>query len=414
MGTRGSPVRHWRLMMSQSAGIHQQCKPESARAPVTRTTSPHFLPKVWTLDAIRLFDQSFFMPHGHCYLWTPWLLWANLLSDVLIAGAYFAIPIALLRMVRRRTDLPFDWMFLSFGVFIVACGTTHLIEAWNIWHVDYWLLAGVKVVTAVASVPTAILLFRLIPRVVALPSPAQLATANAELLQSNHRLADSHQALESFSYSVSHDLRAPLRSIDGFSQALQEEHSAVLDAEGLRYLARIRSETQRMDHLIQSLLNLSRVAAGGIVRSRVDLSAMARAIAQSLSSPERVVNVEISPGLVAAADPALAEIVLQNLLENAFKFTGQTVAAEIRVGVRTFADGRRVFYVSDNGAGFDPEHAGRLFGTFERLHSAGDFPGPGSAWPPSRGSSTAIEGGCGRRASPVRAPRSGLHLGPAR
>lgn len=338
---------------------------------------PLFSPKVWTLDAIRLFDQSFFMPHGHCYLWTPWLLWANLLSDLLIAGAYFAIPFALWRMVRLRADLPFDWMFIAFGVFIVACGTTHLIEAWNIWHVDYWLSAAVKVVTAIASVPTAILLFRLIPRIVALPSPAQLAAANAELLQSNHRLADSHQALESFSYSVSHDLRAPLRSIDGFSQALEEEHAAALEGEGRRFLGRIRSEARRMDHLIESLLTLARVAAGGLVRTRVDLSAMAVDIAESLASPDRKVSVEVAPGLVASADRGLAEIVLQNLLANAFKFTSRTPDAEIRVGVRTFADGRRVFYVADNGAGFDPAHAGRLFGTFERLHSEQDFPGTG-------------------------------------
>jgi signal transduction histidine kinase len=132
-----------------------------------------------------------------------------------------------------------------------------------------------------------------------------------------------------------------------------------------------------MDHLIQSLLNLARVAAGGIARARVDLSALARGVADSLVAPDGNVRVEIESGLIAKADPGLAEIVLQNLLSNAVKFTARTPGAEIRVGARTFADGRRVFYVADNGAGFDPAHAGRLFGTFERLHSEGEFPGTG-------------------------------------
>ena len=121
-----------------------------------------------------------FMPHGYCYLWNMPLVWLHVISDSLIAIAYFGIPTILLWLVRKRRDLPLTWMFVVFGVFIVACGSTHLMEVWNSWHADYWLAGIVKAVTA-ASVPTAILLVRLVPQVLDLPSFAQWAKANARL-----------------------------------------------------------------------------------------------------------------------------------------------------------------------------------------------------------------------------------------
>lgn len=122
-----------------------------------------------------------FMPHGFCYLWNMPLVWLHVVSDSLIALAYFAIPLILLWFVRKRRDLPFSWMFVLFGVFIVACGSTHLIEVWNLWHADYWFAGVVKAITAAASVPTAILLARLMPEAIDLPSVGQWAKANALL-----------------------------------------------------------------------------------------------------------------------------------------------------------------------------------------------------------------------------------------
>jgi PAS domain S-box-containing protein len=127
------------------------------------------------------FSADGFMPHGHCYLWNPGVLWLHILSDTLITLAYFSIPFTLVYFVRKRKDLQFNWMFMCFAVFIVACGTTHLMEIWVIWHPTYWLSGSIKAVTALTSVPAAILLVRLIPKALRLPSPSALQRANAAL-----------------------------------------------------------------------------------------------------------------------------------------------------------------------------------------------------------------------------------------
>jgi signal transduction histidine kinase len=188
----------------------------------------------------------------------------------------------------------------------------------------------------------------------------------------------SNQELEAFCYSVSHDLRSPLRAIDGFSQALLEDMEGRLDAEAAGHLQRIRAATQRMAALIDDLLSLSRITRTDLSVRRVDLSAMARAVCEELAAaqPGRDVAVDIEDGLEATADPRLTRQVLENLLGNAWKFTSKQPAARVEVGARTGPDGR-VFVVRDNGAGFDPAYADRLFGVFQRLHAMNDFPGTG-------------------------------------
>jgi PAS domain S-box-containing protein len=130
-----------------------------------------------------LFSSDNFMPHGHCYLWNPGVLWLHITSDALIAAAYYSIPFTLVYFTRHRKDVPFNWMFLCFATFIVACGTTHLMEIWVIWHPTYWLSGLIKAVTALVSVPTAILLLKLVPQALVIPSPTSLRIANAELQQ---------------------------------------------------------------------------------------------------------------------------------------------------------------------------------------------------------------------------------------
>src|SRR5579864_7499349 len=120
---------------------------------------------------LRLFLQSDFMPHGMCYLWQPGVLWLNVVADTLITLAYFSIPFTLLYFVRKRTDLQFNWMFVCFAIFIVACGTTHAMEILVVWHPLYWLTGSIKAITAAASVPTAVLLVKLVPQALRLPSP---------------------------------------------------------------------------------------------------------------------------------------------------------------------------------------------------------------------------------------------------
>jgi signal transduction histidine kinase len=200
-----------------------------------------------------------------------------------------------------------------------------------------------------------------------------------ELETRSQELATANQELEAFSYSVSHDLRAPLRGIDGFSRALLDDYDGkVLDEQGAHYLKRVRANTQRMAELIDDLLHLSRVTRADLVRAKVDFTRLACKVSADLAArePERHVDFRIAEGLVAYVDAHLLAIVLENLLGNAWKFTARRPDARIEVGRET--DGsEHPFFVRDNGAGFDMAYAGKLFGVFQRLHEAASFEGTG-------------------------------------
>ena len=187
-----------------------------------------------------------------------------------------------------------------------------------------------------------------------------------------------NRELEAFSYSVSHDLRAPLRAIDGFSQALLEDYGERLDETALDYLKRVRAAAQRMGELIDDLLQLSRVTRAEMKSGPVDISALAQEVVATVRGhePGRAVEVTVAPGLRAQGDAPLLRIALENLLGNAWKFTSRKDKAKIDVGY-TSIDGSSAFFVRDNGAGFDMQYAGKLFGAFQRLHPREQFEGTG-------------------------------------
>jgi PAS domain S-box-containing protein len=187
-----------------------------------------------------------------------------------------------------------------------------------------------------------------------------------------------NKELESFSYSVSHDLRAPLRTIDGFSQAIMEDYGEKLDSDGKRYLQRVREGSQQMAQLIDDMLTLSRLTRGDIKKEPVDLSAIARGIAEDLHGhePQRNVDFIIQDGITVQADKRLIQAVLQNLFGNAWKFTSHHPKALIEFG-RIDQPGGPVYFVKDDGAGFDMAYADKLFGAFQRLHDTSEFPGSG-------------------------------------
>jgi light-regulated signal transduction histidine kinase (bacteriophytochrome) len=210
----------------------------------------------------------------------------------------------------------------------------------------------------------------------------EIRALNAQLerrvVERTTELHAANKELEGFAYAVSHDLRAPLRAINGFSRALIEDFGAGLALGARELLDRVVGASERMSQLIDDLLDLSHVSRGELKRTRVDLSAAAAAVVAELArtSPRRVVDVAIEPGLVAEADAGLVQVVLSNLIGNAWKFTSKRERAKIEIG-SVVREGATAFFVRDDGAGFDQAYAAKLFQHFQRLHSAHEFEGNG-------------------------------------
>ena len=232
---------------------------------------------------------------------------------------------------------------------------------------SFAVMAALVVVAAAVGAGAALLLLR---GRTALPRRSRPATAAKGESEADH---------EAFGYIVSHDLRAPIRVVEGFTRIVKEDYSAVIDRVGLDHLDRVLGAAARMNQMIDALLALSRLSSQPIAHQRVDLSQLAGFVVDELrrQSPGRDVAVEIEPGLAAVGDPTLLRMVLENLLGNAWKYTGEIAGARIglvRDPQRADVNG---FVVHDNGAGFDMRFAERLFGVFQRLHSVSEFPGHG-------------------------------------
>jgi len=207
---------------------------------------------------------------------------------------------------------------------------------------------------------------------------AEVRQLNESLSRRASELAAANKELEAFSYSVSHDLRAPLRHIDGFSKILLEDYSERLDDEGRRYLQFVREGSQKMERLVDALLSLSRITRAELHRQPVNLSEIAQSVVAGLRKdrPDRLVEFDIASGVEVQGDPVLLRVVLENLLDNAFKFTANRPDARVEFGASQ-GQGQPVYFVRDNGAGFDMKYADKLFGPFQRLHRDDEFSGTG-------------------------------------
>ncbi len=339
-----------------------------------------------------LFDLNGLNPHGFCLSWRPELFWSLASSDAVIAASYLSISAAIIVYVVKRRDLYLRWVAVAFAVFILLCATSHLSDLWTLWFPDYGLQAVVKAITAVASLLTAIVLWPLIPHALSVPSAAQLAEANTALGREidERRLAEEtlHAAekelraanaeLDSFAYAVSHDLRAPLRAMIGFSTALVEDYGEKLDEEARQYISQIVRGGKHMGELIDGLLQLSRVTRGDLQRTNVDISALAASMREQMKAAgtDTATTWEIEPGLSVWGDSRLIEAVMQNLLDNAVKYAAKATGPAVRVYGRCDAATTTIF-VADNGVGFDMAHAEKLFKPFQRLHRQDEFPGIG-------------------------------------
>jgi len=346
----------------------------------------------------RLFSTDEFMPHGMCYMWNPAVICLHVISDGLITMAYYSIPLTLVYFVRRRKDLVFDWIFLCFAVFIVACGTTHLMEIVNIWHPTYWLSGVIKAITAITSIATAILLVRLVPQALALRGPEEwrritkdleqeiadrkqaagkIVNLNQELVTQTTKLEAANKELETFAYSVSHDLRAPLRHIDGFIDLFREE-TPVLTDKGKDYLNVIGDSSRQMGVLIDNLLAFSRMGRTDMSKEWVETADVVEKVREQLSTETRNRDIEWRIGTLPRVyvDATLFKQVWMNLLDNAIKYTRNRAKAEIAIDC-VERENEHEFSIRDNGAGFDMQYADKLFGVFQRLHFKEEFEGTG-------------------------------------
>jgi signal transduction histidine kinase len=360
-----------------------------------------------------------FLPHGFCIAWEPGLLLLHAISDGLIVLAYFSIPLTLLYVLVRRPLPGHNWVPVLFAAFILACGTTHLFNIVTLWEPVYWMEGWVKAVTAVISVLTAVAIWPLVPRLLALPTPTQLQQANERLreevavrgeaeanLRALHaqledivkaRTAELEQATEALQREVSerrriddfkdellamvsHELRTPLTSIGGSLHLLTSDES--ISAEEKRELAEIAlRNTQRMIRLVNSLLDIDRIESGRIAFNCAPLS-LSRLVETAVHDHQmfaRQYGVQLVLSAVQEAGPVLGDAdrlmqVLTNLISNAVKHAPRDSAVEIAVST---AEGRARVSVSDCGPGIPPDYRDRVFEKFVQVPRSSSHPGEG-------------------------------------
>lgn len=330
-----------------------------------------------------LFSSDFFMPHGHCYLWQPELLWVQAISNGLIGGAYFAIAATLAYLVYRGKYVPFKGMALGFGVFIVTCGVTHFMDVYVIWRPEYWVDGGIRLVTAVASVGTAVLLPPLVPKAIALSRGAramrdrgiELETALDALGNLYERTKELDLLKTQFFANVSHELRTPLTLILGPAERLVE--SPNLSAEERREIGLILQNGRTLLKHVNDLLDVSKLEAGKVTAefSRYDLAESLRVVAshfEGIARERRIAfRVEAPSSFPIEADREKTERVLLNLLSNAFKFT--PIGGAIRCSLESAGDAVRI-EVADSGPGIPVAHRQAVFERFRQLEGAENRP----------------------------------------
>jgi signal transduction histidine kinase len=324
-----------------------------------------------------IFTGAWYMPHGHCYLWKPGLVWLHAISDTLIGAAYVLISVVLYALVRR-IRLPFSTMVVAFGVFIGACGLTHFMEVWNVWNSAYWLAGWVKALTAVASVLTGVYLLKARPTIVEVANAARLSeqrrveleTKNRELESLYTRLREADELKTQFFANVSHELRTPLSLILGPMERLRSAEG--MPAESRQELEVVERNARLLLRHVNALLNAAKLAAGAMrpLYAEVDVAGLVRLGASNFDglARERSVSfgVETPDTLMAQVDAEKLERVLLNLLSNAFKFT--PAGGRVRCVLEQRGDRVRLV-VEDTGPGVPVEMREAIFERFRQVEA---------------------------------------------
>lgn len=355
-------------------------------------------------NMLKFFGDLFatdFVAHGYCMRWASSVVWLHVVSDAIIALAYFVIPVALILFVRKRKDLAFHWMFVAFGIFILACGTTHVFSIITLWYPIYRIEGVVKALTAVSSIVTAALLVKMIPVALRLPSPDDLRreidrrkAAELDLRNVNARLEQRVQertvrmerynkALQSITYISSHDLTEPVRTISLFTEELQRSSAGKLQGSELEYLGFIVTNARRMLHLIEDLSGFTHAVhsteeATAFLPEHTPVTQALKGALEDLGSAleESSASVIYSEDLpVVAMNRMPLQAVFKNLLGNSIQYARSGVPVRIEISAVEETD-RHVISVRDNGLGLDMTYAEIIFQPFKRLHG-GEIPGSG-------------------------------------
>ncbi len=322
------------------------------------------------------FDISVFqrigMAHEYCYLREPKLIWLHVISDVLIGLAYVSISTTLAYLVYKAArDIPFNWVFLAFGLFIVSCGMTHFMEVWVIWEPVYWMSGYVKIITAAASVATALALLPLVPKIFRLIDAARKSEARrVEIEQLN-------EELERFNYTVAHDLRAPLRGITGFGHALNEDFGPELPPKARDYVQKMQRSAAQMDTLICDLLKYATIGRQQLQRSALPIEDAVRAVQTLLEREiqQREATIQIgSPLPVVMGDATLLQVIFLNLIGNGIRFVARDTKPVVTITSENQGASATI-YVTDNGLGIPADARDKIFQMFERFHP--DYSGTG-------------------------------------
>ncbi|MBD2859105.1 histidine kinase [Spongiibacter sp. KMU-158] len=372
-------------------------------------------------DFMKTFLGNQMPPHGHCYLWNDHLVYLHVISDSLISLAYFTIPIALVYLIRRRDDLQFNYIFQMFGLFIFACGLTHVINIYNVWYGAYWFSGTVKAITAAASVMTAIMIWPLMPKVLAIPSNTRLRELNEDLRQkseqnalqrqelenvslklaelvnertaeleeirrirsqlekNNVELSRSNEAFQQFGYITSHDLKEPLRTISSMGQMLKQLSAEKLDDKERKMLDYMVDSSVRMSSLIDDLHSYTVVGHSQDALSEENLDDIVQTLLTDLS-----VKIEESGAKISVAPLGRAKVIkpqfqqlMQNMIGNAIKFSAAGRAPQIEIGRLNDSETELGIFVRDNGIGIPKAYHQKIFGMFQRLHKRGEYEGTG-------------------------------------
>jgi signal transduction histidine kinase len=313
------------------------------------------------------FQTQGFMPHGMCLLWKPAVLWTMIIGNGIIALSYFLIPVALIYLIIKRRDIGFKWIFVLFGLFILACGVTHVMSIVTLWNPMYGLEALILLFTGIISLLTAILLWPLLPVLFKIPSPWQLEKLNEALNQSNKELDD-------FAYIASHDLKEPLRGINNFSSFLLEDYHDKLDEEGKEQLNTLKRLSLRMEALINDLLTYSRAGRAELVYQSCNLNEILDDKLQLLDNYLKENNAKViisKPLPTLICDKARVGEIFYNLIVNAIKYN-KSEERKVTIDFREEKD-NYIFSIEDNGIGIASEHFDNIFKIFKRLHGRDEY-----------------------------------------